>query len=152
MTEIVPMLGNTAIIAIAILAIPLGFLLGVVLFRAACDLCSVEPPRFLKSCLVVLVIGLVCAPIAFGIGFGSGLVGQMFHMSAIMVQVFATFACILPCALVAGALYIPLLRVGYLKGTAIYTIQSLLGTLVTAVFILFTIGSITIVQGISRLI
>jgi hypothetical protein len=144
-------LTNMTLLVVAILAVPIGYFIGVLLFRAACDLCSVEPPGWLKSFLVVLVIGLICAPIAYGIGYGFSVVGETFHFSAIPVRVFATFACIPPCALVAGILYIPLLRIGYLKGTAIYTIQSLLGTLVMAVVGLFLLGSITLVQGIVRL-
>ena len=147
-----PALTGTGFLIVMILAVPIGFLVGVVLFRAACDLCSVEPPGFLKSCGVVVLVGLVCSLVAAGIGFGFGLLGEPLHQPAITMQVLAWFACVLPCSLVAGALYVPLLRVRFLKGATIYLVNWLLGSLVSAVVILFTIGAITIVQGVYRLV
>lgn len=144
-------LSGTTFLIVLILSIPLAFLLSVVLFRAACDLCTVEPPGFLKSCAVVILVGLVCAPVAAAVGFGCGLLGEKLHQPPLTMQVVAAFACVPPCALVVGALYIPLLRVRFLKGTTIYVIQWLLGSLVGLVFILLTVGVITIVQGVYRL-
>src|SRR5262245_1277010 len=142
--------GTTSLIVI-ILSIPLGFLLSVVLFRAACDLCKVEPPRFLKSCLVVLLLAVVNVPIAVGILFGVRLIGEGLHFNTLTVYLLASLVCIPLLALVEGVLYIPLLRVGFVKGATISVIRGLLGLLVTSVLVLLIVGGITIVQGIHRL-
>jgi hypothetical protein len=150
MTEFPFLTGPTLLIA-AIVAIPLSFLVSVVLFRAACDLCYVEPPGFLKACLVVILVGLVCAPVAAGVVFGFGVLGGWLKQPAVTMQVLAAFAAVPPCAAVAGAVYIPLLRTRFLKGATIYVVQWLLGALVWSVLVLFGLGAVTLVQGMIRL-
>jgi hypothetical protein len=146
-----PMLTGTPFLIVMVLAVPLGFLVSVVLFRAACDLCTVEPPGFLKSCLLVLLLGVVNVPVAFGLLYGFRLLGEGLHLTAFTVYSLASVACIPLLALVEGVLYIPLLRVRFLKGATISVIRGLLGLLVTSVLILLIVGGITIVQGINRL-
>jgi len=166
-------IGMVGIVAGGFLAAVVAFALAVLLFRAACDLTSVEPPGLLKSCLVVPVIGIICSPIVFGVLYGFWALGEAFHLPSVAVRtsvvglqalgetlhlpgialsVLASLTCVPLCALAAGVLYIPLLRVGFVKGATIHVLQSLLGMLVSAVLILLTIGVLTIVQGIVRLI
>jgi hypothetical protein len=169
-----PVLIEGMVIAACLIGALLGFLLTVVLFRASCDLCSVEPPRFLKSCLVVLLIQLVSAPIVGGVAFGFAYLGSALRQTGITVSlvgipgihrladtvhlpnvsflILSTLTSIGLIALVSGVLYIPLLRTRYLKGATISLIQSLLERLVSAVLLLVTVGGIVIVQGIIRLI
>jgi hypothetical protein len=144
-------MSDTTFLVVLVVSIPLGFLLSVVLFRAACDLCTVEPPGFLKSCLVILLLSVVNVPVAFGVLFGFRMLGQELHLTELTVYLLASVACIPLLALLEGVLYMPLLRVRFLKGATISVIRGLLGLLVTSVLVLLVVGGMTIVQGVYRL-
>jgi len=144
-------MSGTPFLIVLLVAIPLGFLLSVVLFRAACDLCTVEPPGFLKSCLVILLLSVVNVPVAFGVLYGFRVLGQGLHLTELTGYLLASVACIPLLALLEGVLYMPLLRVRFLKGATISVIRGLLGLLVTSVLVLLVVGGMTIVQGVYRL-
>ena len=129
----------------------LGFFLSVLLFRAACDLVSVEPPSWLKSAGIVLLLNLLNVPLSFAIGLGVGLMAKALNLGPEWSFVLGFLVALPFNALLAALLYMFLLRVRFFKGALIWVLQSLLGLLVGGVTLFLIIGVWTIADGVRRL-
>ena len=136
----------------AIIGLPLGLLLAALIFRSACDLCSVEPPGWWKCVGIVVAVGLLGSAIGFLIGLVAGAVGRSAGTSDLALQVIASMIGLGFQTVLAAVIYKPLLHVGFLKALLISVIQMLLTVLVMGVMVLLFIGGFTLLEGIFRLI
>ena len=141
---------NLVLICASLAAIPLGLFLAVLLFRSACDLCSIEPPGWLKSVGIVVLLGVLTAPLGYGMMLAVSALGRTSGMSDVSIQIVGWLVSLPFQALVAGLLYRFLIPVKYFLGTLIWGIQALLSVLVMVVLGLFVVGCFTIVEGVLR--
>jgi len=146
-----PLQGQALILTLAISALVwLG--LQVLLFRSACDLCSVEPPGWLRAAVVVLIVSGFGFLLAAGMAFLIGLVGSSWGASKMVLMSMGALLSLPVQAVLAALLYKPLLHVALLKGMLIWALQRLLSVLLEAVFALVIVGGATLVEGIRRVL
>ena len=130
-------------IVTAIVLVPLA----VLLFRSACDLCSVEPPGWLKCLVIVVIVALIGSAIAFPMRFGVAALND----SSTWVAAALAVALSLPIqAVLIPLLYKFVLRTRFVTALLIWGIQLLLSTLVLTLLLLLVAGGFTIVEGIDR--
>lgn len=142
-----PLHGTTLIVG-AIIGIPLGLLAAVVLFRSACDLCSIEPPGWLRCLFIVVVVGVIGSAIGF---LGELAVAAVSSASVVAVHVVAALASLPMQAALGALLYKFLLDVSFLKALLIWVIQALLSILIAGVVVLLLIGALTLVESVVRI-
>jgi hypothetical protein len=128
-----------------------AWVLSAVILRAACDLCSVEPPGILKAMLLVLLNSVLTSPIGYGIGLLTGRIANS-RLGAEGVLIPAIALNLLLSGLIVTIIYMIALRVHLLKAALIWFFQTCVNTLVAAVIIFIAIGAWTIVEGIIRVI
>ena len=127
---------------------PIGLLLAGVLLKAACDLCSVEPPPHLVRCLV---IALVLVAIGAPLGYGAHLLGKSLGPSENLAVLVAVVLFLPFFAIISTLIFVPSLRVRPLKGAKIWLVQTLINAVVGAVVVMLVIGGWTTVDSIRRL-
>lgn len=140
-------IGTTEILLLVVGG-PLLILLFGLLLKAACDLCSVEPPPHLVRCLV---IALVLAAVAAPLGYAAYWVGSLAGSSDTAIVLISLLVFLPLCAAISTAIFIPSLRVRPLKGARIWLIHTLINLVVGAVLGMLIVGGWTTVDSIRRL-
>jgi len=129
-----------------------GILLGALLLRSACDLCTVEPaPSYWRCLALTIALGLIGVPMAYGVWWaGTRITGQLGvapdngpFLAAILALPLLAIVCIL--------LYIAALRVRPGKAATIWLVKTLITSVVGAVLAMLVVGGWTIVDGVRRL-
>lgn len=139
---------GTSEILLLLVGGPLLFLIFGSLLKAACDLCSVEPPPHLVRCLV---IALVLAAIVAPLGYVAYLIGKAIGSSETIIVLVSLLVFLPLCAAISTAIFIPSLRVRPLKGARIWLVHTLINMVVGAVLGMLIIGGWTTVDSIRRL-
>ena len=135
-----------------VLGIPLGLLLAALLLKAACDVCSVEPPvHYFRCLIIVIVLQVLTAPLAFGLYYAGKHLPGALGVSETSAFVLGLLAFLPVSAVVSTIAYVLALRVGPLKGAKVWLVQNLINAVVTAVGVLLVIGCWTTVDSIRRL-
>ena len=140
-------LGTNGILILAI-GVPIAVLLAGVLLKAACDLCSVEPPPHLVRCLV---LGVVLAGIAAPLGYGAMLAGKSLGSSDQAAAVIAVAAFLPVFAAISILVFVVSLSVRPLKGARIWLVQTMVNLVVAAVGLMLVVGGWTTVESLRRL-
>src|SRR5262245_34717077 len=116
---------------------PIGLALAGLLLKAACDLCSVEPPPHLVRCLV---IAIVLAAIGAPLGYGAYLLGKTLGPSDTLAALVAVLLFVPVFAVISTLIFMPSLRVRPLKGAKIWLVQTLINAVVGGVVVMLVIG------------
>jgi hypothetical protein len=146
-----PLQGSSLVVAVGACALVwLG--LQVLLFRSACDLCSVEPPSWPRALVIVVIVSLLGVLMAGGFALLVGMVGRSSGASKLVPEIAGAVFSLPVQALLAAILYKPLLHVGLFRGLLIWVLQRMLSVLIEAVLLLLAVGGATLVEGFRRIL
>jgi hypothetical protein len=135
-----------------VIGVPLGLLIAAFFLRSACDLCEVSAPRWGKALLIVVLLGIVGAGVGGGLTLAAAAVTGRLATPSWVTQTIATGASLFAQCLISATLYIPLLRVRFRTGIAIWLWQLLMSTVLWGLTVLLLIGGWTLVDGVRKLV
>jgi hypothetical protein len=146
-----PLHGAALVAAVTISAL-VGLFLQVLLFRSACDLCSIEPPGWPKSLAIVIGVGIVCGLIAGGIVLLGAAAGRSAGATGATVPGVSLVASLPIQAALAALAYMLILRVRFVTGMLVWLIQSVLMVLISAVLLLLLMGGAVVLEAFQRVL
>jgi hypothetical protein len=140
--------GVAILVCAGLFALLIGLLLGAVILRAACWMCSVKEPNVLPAMGIVLLTGLAGLPVSLGLRAlfvsTAGGNGMDIVMPGAGMQIWTTVADLagLPLQmLIAAGIYSVTIRgVSFGKGILIWLVQLLIAIIVGVVLGVFVLG------------
>jgi hypothetical protein len=136
----------------AVIIIPLALVLGAAILRAACWMCRVPEPGFLRAMGAVFLSGLLSGLANIALGFLVGLAAGVDHMSkeeALPFQLLVSLIGLLLSMLISASVYTAMLdQVDFAKGVLIWLAELLIKIIigvviaVVAVVLLVALGAL----------